>query len=62
MLKRKLSIIKTLEDGIIELETDPTVIKSVINKATLFEINSKDSKFLNKNVKNESQMRELRQM
>lgn len=56
-----------LEDGIIELETDPTAIKSVVNEATLFESNSKDklntvSKFLNKNVKNESVVREPRQM
>ena len=56
-----------LEDGIIELETDPTAIKSIVNEATLFETNSKDklntvSKFLNKNVKNESVVRELRQM
>ena len=56
-----------LEDGIIELETDPTAIKSIVNEATLFESNSKDkldtvSKFLNKNVKNESVVREPRQM
>ena len=56
-----------MEDGIIELETDPTAIKSVVNEATLFESNSKDklntvSKFLNKNVKNESVVREPRQM
>lgn len=40
-MKRKLSAIKALEDETIEIETDLTVIETLINEGALFKVSSK---------------------
>ena len=62
-MKKKIAAIKTLEEEIIDLEKDPAIRETVINKVTQFEITAKAklnyiNKFLSKAFPSQTKVKE----